>query len=214
MKRTKIKAVLDMANPPGEVFVQGWVRTKRDAKDFSFIELNDGSCLANIQVIAGNDLAEYSEVEKLTTGSAASVTGQLVASPGKGQKWEIQATALDVISIAPENYPLQKKRHTDEFLRSIAHLRQAGPNDVTIFYYSGHGSQMPDVSGDEIDAVLTDMRLPDIDGLDLVARDQAHAGRQEKYHRVGCILRFAVYLLHGCDGQANGVGAVAGDLFT
>jgi asparaginyl-tRNA synthetase len=123
MKRTKIKAVLDMANPPGEVFVQGWVRTKRDAKNFSFIELNDGSCLANIQVIAGNDLAEYSQVEKLTTGSAAGVTGQLVASPGKGQKWEIQATAVDVISIAPENYPLQKKRHTDEFLRSIAHLR-------------------------------------------------------------------------------------------
>ena len=123
MKRTKIKAVLDMANPSGEVFVQGWVRTKRDAKDFSFIELNDGSCLANIQVIAVNDLAEYSQVEKLTTGSAAGVTGTLVASPGKGQKWEIQATAVDVISIAPENYPLQKKRHTDEFLRSIAHLR-------------------------------------------------------------------------------------------
>lgn len=123
MKRTKIKAVLDMAASPGDVFVQGWVRTKRNAKDFSFIELNDGSCLANIQVIAGSDLAEYSQVEKLTTGSAAGVTGKLVASPGKGQKWEIQATAVDVISIAPENYPLQKKRHTDEFLRTIAHLR-------------------------------------------------------------------------------------------
>ena len=123
MKRTKITAVLNMDTSPGEIFVQGWVRTKRDAKDFSFIELNDGSCLANIQVVAENSLAEYSEVEKLTTGSAVSITGQLVESPGKGQKWEIQATAVDVVSIAPENYPLQKKRHTDEFLRSIAHLR-------------------------------------------------------------------------------------------
>jgi len=123
MKRTKITAVLDMDASPGEVFVQGWVRTKRAAKDFSFIELNDGSCLANIQVVAGNGLAGYNEVEKLTTGSAAGVTGELVESPGKGQKWEIRATAVEVISIAPENYPLQKKRHTDEFLRTIAHLR-------------------------------------------------------------------------------------------
>ncbi len=123
MKRTKIKVLLKMTASPGEVFVQGWVRTKRDSKEFSFLELNDGSTLSNIQVIAENSLANYSQVEKLTTGSAISVAGHLAESPGKGQKWEIKATSLEVISFAPEDYPLQKKRHSDEFLRSIAHLR-------------------------------------------------------------------------------------------
>ena len=87
------------------------------------MEINDGSCLKNIQVVANSDLANYSDIEKLTTGSSAAITGQLIESPGKGQKWEIQATGVDIISVAPEDYPLQKKRHSDEFLRSIAHLR-------------------------------------------------------------------------------------------
>ncbi|HCY83535.1 MAG TPA: asparagine--tRNA ligase [Desulfobacteraceae bacterium] len=123
MERTKIKALLELGTSPGQVLVKGWVRTKRDSKDFSFLEINDGSCLANIQVIAGNDLANYEDVQRLTTGSAVGITGELVESPGKGQKWEIQAGSAEVISIAPEDYPLQKKRHSDEFLRSIAHLR-------------------------------------------------------------------------------------------
>ncbi|MCG8684803.1 MAG: asparagine--tRNA ligase [Desulfobacterales bacterium] len=123
MKRTKINEVLTLNASPGDVLIKGWVRTKRDSKEFCFLELNDGSCLANIQVIANNDLANYDSVEKLTTGSAVGITGKLVESPGKGQKWEIQAKDVEVFSIAPENYPLQKKRHSDEFLRSIAHLR-------------------------------------------------------------------------------------------
>ncbi|MEH0019643.1 MAG: asparagine--tRNA ligase [Desulfobacter sp.] len=123
MKRKKIAAVLTLDASPGRVLVKGWVRTKRDAKEFSFLELNDGSCLANIQVVANSDLDNYDQVEKLTTGSAVSISGQLVESPGKGQKWEIQADGVEVVSIAPEDYPLQKKRHSDEFLRSIAHLR-------------------------------------------------------------------------------------------
>ncbi len=123
MKRTKINTLTSLAASPGQVLVKGWVRTKRDSKEFCFMEINDGSCLANIQVIANNDLATYDQVQKLTTGSALSVTGELVESPGKGQKWEIQANDIEVVSIAPETYPLQKKRHSDEFLRSIAHLR-------------------------------------------------------------------------------------------
>lgn len=123
MERKKIAAVLTLDASPGRVLVKGWVRTKRDSKEFSFLELNDGSCLANIQVIANSDLDNYDQVEKLTTGSAVSISGQLVESPGKGQKWEIQADGVEVVSIAPEDYPLQKKRHSDEFLRSIAHLR-------------------------------------------------------------------------------------------
>jgi asparaginyl-tRNA synthetase len=105
------------------VLVKGWIRTKRDSKGFSFIEVNDGSCLSNIQVIAEASLSNYPEIEKLTTGSAVAVEGTVAASIGKGQKWEIKAVSVDIISLAPETYPLQKKRHTDEFLRTIAHLR-------------------------------------------------------------------------------------------
>ena len=123
MERTKINVLLTMADTPGTVLIKGWVRTKRTSKNFLFMELNDGSCLKNIQVIAEDRLDNYTEIEKLTTGSAVSVSGNLVASPGKGQKWEIQAETVTVINIAPETYPLQKKRHSDEFLRTIAHLR-------------------------------------------------------------------------------------------
>ncbi len=123
MKRTKINVLLMLENTPGEILIKGWVRTRRDSKEFSFMEINDGSCLTNIQVIANNDLKNYSDIEKITTGTSLSISGKLVASPGKGQKWEIQASEIDIINIAPESYPLQKKRHSDEFLRTIAHLR-------------------------------------------------------------------------------------------
>ncbi|SDU55429.1 asparagine--tRNA ligase [Desulfobacula phenolica] len=123
MKRTKINLLLKLETTPGKVLVKGWVRTKRDSKKFSFMEINDGSCLKNIQVIANDDLENYPDIQTITTGTSVSVTGKLSASPGKGQKWEIQADQIEIINIAPESYPLQKKRHTDEFLRTIAHLR-------------------------------------------------------------------------------------------
>jgi len=123
MKRTEISELLKSESPEKRVLVKGWVRTRRDSKDFSFIELNDGSSLKNIQIIANAASDNYEEIRKLTTGSAAAVTGKIVESPGKGQQWEIEAETVEIISIAPETYPLQKKRHTDEFLRTIAHLR-------------------------------------------------------------------------------------------
>ena len=123
MKRTKIVTLLKSDTPADNALINGWVRTRRDSKGFSFIEINDGSCLKNIQVVADENLADYNEVKKLTTGSAVSIQGKLVKSQGGGQKWEIQAENIEVISIAPETFPLQKKRHTDEFLRTIAHLR-------------------------------------------------------------------------------------------
>ena len=123
MKRTKIMDLLNRENDLAEVLINGWVRTRRDSRTFSFIEVNDGSSLKNIQVIADDTLANYDEIRKLTTGSAVCIEGALAPSQGGGQKWEIQAKQVDVISIAPDNYPLQKKRHTDEFLRTIAHLR-------------------------------------------------------------------------------------------
>ena len=103
--------------------MQGWVRTRRDSKDFSFIELNDGSCLRNLQIIAKNLLANYAEVQRLTTGASLIVEGELVASQGKGQSWEVVAEKIDIVGLADDTYPLQKKGHTPEFLREIAHLR-------------------------------------------------------------------------------------------
>jgi len=123
MKRTKIFELLKSESPSDAILIKGWVRTRRDSKGFSFIEVNDGSCLANVQVIAEQGLNNYADILKLSTGSALAVTGRLAASQGKGQAWEIQADDVEIINIAPDSYPLQKKRHSDEFLRGIAHLR-------------------------------------------------------------------------------------------
>ena len=123
MKRTRINTILSSEKTLDTVLIKAWVRTRRDAKTFSFIELNDGSCLNNIQVIADDQLENYEQIKKLSTGSSVSITGTLHESPGKGQKWEIHAITVDIINIAPDDYPLQKKRHTDEFLRTISHLR-------------------------------------------------------------------------------------------
>ncbi len=123
MMPSSVKTLLAAETALKTVCISGWVRTRRDAKAFSFIEINDGSCLANLQVIADPELENYEQIRKLTTGSSVSVTGAMQESPGKGQKWEILATAVTLIQTAPEEYPLQKKRHTDEFLRTISHLR-------------------------------------------------------------------------------------------
>lgn len=123
LKRMKIKDILALTEEQDEVLVKGWVRTKRDAKDFSFVEVNDGSCLKNIQVIANNTLKNYDDVKKITTGSSVAVMGKLVESKGGNQKFEIVADEIEIYSLAPDDFPLQKKKHTDEFLRTIAHLR-------------------------------------------------------------------------------------------
>src|SRR5438105_2820066 len=120
---TPIKGALQSTIPIEPIQLQGWVRTRRDSKDFSFIELNDGSCLRNLQIIAKNTLPNYAALQRLTTGASISVRGVLVASQGKGQKWEVVADKIDIVGGADDSYPLQKKGHTPEFLREIAHLR-------------------------------------------------------------------------------------------
>ncbi len=105
------------------ILVKGWVRTRRDSKAFSFVEVNDGSCLKNIQIIVDAALPIYEKIESVTTGAAVSVTGRLTASQGKGQSWEIQATDMEVLGTADVTYPLQKKGHSMEYLREISHLR-------------------------------------------------------------------------------------------
>ena len=124
MIRTPVAQILSLEEAPDSVLVQGWVRTKRDSKAFSFIELNDGSCLSNLQIVADAVLPGYEDaVLHLTTGASVSVKGKIVPSQGKGQKWEMQATEVTLLGSAEEDFPLQKKGHSMEFLRSIAHLR-------------------------------------------------------------------------------------------
>ena len=124
MRRITVQTALHSSGPCPEIRVMGWVRTRRDAKDFSFLEINDGSCLSNLQVVVDAAVNGAALLKDLSTGAAVAVTGELVASLGKGQRFEVRATSLELFGPAdPESYPLQKKRHSDEFLRTIAHLR-------------------------------------------------------------------------------------------
>jgi len=123
--KKRIKQLLQ-EQPEGQtVSVAGWVRTRRDTGSFSFVEVNDGSCLANLQIIADEKLDNYmAEIRQLSTGSSVMVEGALRASPAKGQAVELHASFFRVIGKAdPETYPLQKKRHSFEFLRDLSHLR-------------------------------------------------------------------------------------------
>lgn len=125
MTTRRIVDLLRTGQPDEAVTIQGWVRTKRELKEFSFVEVNDGSSMAGLQVVLNQDLPDYGEtVKKLNTGASIAVTGVLVPSPGKGQKIELKAETVEVFGDAdPETYPLQKKRHSFEFLRTIGHLR-------------------------------------------------------------------------------------------
>lgn len=126
MERVSIKHLFK--NPADfvgkNIKVCGWVRTIRDSKTFGFIELNDGSFFKNLQVVFEEDkLANFKDVTKLTVGSSIEVEGDVVETPGAKQPFEIKATKIEIEGLAPLDYPLQKKRHSMEFLRTIAHLR-------------------------------------------------------------------------------------------
>src|SRR5712691_6602673 len=126
MERIAVREARTEAAIGKEVQLQGWVRTRRDSKGgFSFLELNDGSCLGNVQILAEASLPNYeSEVKKLGTGASVTVTGTVRKSPAKGQATEVQAQSITVHGHAdPETYPVQKKGASFEFLRTIAHLR-------------------------------------------------------------------------------------------
>lgn len=121
---SRIKEIFQTGQPDQSVTVQGWVRTKRELKEFTFLEVNDGSSLANLQVILESTLPDYENVLKtISTGTAIAVSGNLVPSPGKGQNIELKAAEITLYGDCPADYPLQKKRHSFEFLRTIAHLR-------------------------------------------------------------------------------------------
>ncbi len=124
MIKDTIKQILTKTESIGsEITVEGWVRTKRDTKEIAFIALNDGSCMGNLQVIAEKNNISEETLHRLTTGASCAVTGTLVESPAQGQAVELQASAIEVLGDCPSDYPLQKKRHSFEFLREIGHLR-------------------------------------------------------------------------------------------
>lgn len=121
----RIAELLKSGQPDESVTLKGWVRTKREQKTFSFLEINDGSSLAGMQAVISADLPNYEDlIKRISTGASVTVEGKLVASQGKNQRVEVQATALVLHGEAdPTTYPLQKKRHSFEYLREIGHLR-------------------------------------------------------------------------------------------
>src|SRR6056297_3749593 len=122
---SRIRDILKMEPTEQEITVEGWVKTKRDSKNLTFVEITDGSSFRGIQVIVDHDSdGTFNHLDSATTGSSVKVLGKLVASPGKNQSVEVQAQQIELIGEAPaDSYPLQKKRHSFEFLREIAHLR-------------------------------------------------------------------------------------------
>jgi asparaginyl-tRNA synthetase len=122
--RTKIaRILLDNAVPSGsDITVLGWVRTIRISKSGAFIEVNDGSCMGNIQAVV-NEPERFPVLEQILTGASVRLKGRLIDSPAQGQKYELAVTSVDLVGPADQTYPLQKKRHSFEFLREVAHLR-------------------------------------------------------------------------------------------
>ena len=116
-----------------EIEISGWIRTLRDAKTFGFIELNDGSFFRNLQIVFEESLPGFDEILKLGTGTAVTARGRLVESPGAKQPFELKADGISIEGVAPSDYPLQKKRHTFEYLRTIAHLRPRSNTFAAVF---------------------------------------------------------------------------------
>ena len=125
--RTRIKELLDAETPddaPNPVTVSGWVKTVRSSGGVAFVQINDGSSLADLQIVVDANCPDYPLVDHLTTGCSLTAAGALRESPGRGQRYEVAAGSLTLLGGAdPEEYPLQKKRHTLEFLRELGHLR-------------------------------------------------------------------------------------------
>ncbi|MGW8322694.1 MAG: OB-fold nucleic acid binding domain-containing protein, partial [Thermodesulfobacteriota bacterium] len=123
MRRDRIRTLLARKEAGGMVSFGGWVRTVRQGKGVGFVEVNDGSCFSSLQVVVEPESPSFALLDGIATGASIWVTGTIVDSPGKGQKYEVRAESLEVVGPAPEDYPLQKKRHSFEYLREIAHLR-------------------------------------------------------------------------------------------
>jgi asparaginyl-tRNA synthetase len=125
--------VLTTEQEKQHICVRGWARTIRKGKEVIFIALNDGSCLDSLQVVAAAGLENFEDISRLGTGACLSIIGSLVDSPAAGQKWELQADSITIVGDADPEYPLQKKRHSFEYLRTIAHLRPRSNSFGAVF---------------------------------------------------------------------------------
>ncbi len=195
MPRTKVAEVLVPESIGKRVRLCGWVRTRRDSKaGFSFIDLNDGSSLKGAQVLADNKLANYeSEILKLGIGSSVEIVGEVVASPAKGQPTEVKAESVRVLGFAdPEQYPLQKKGTSFEFLRTVAHLRPRTNSFGAVFrirneicrsihhFFQSRGFiyvQTPIITGSDCEGAGQMFRVTTLDMLNPATTDGAH-GKQ------------------------------------
>ena len=106
-----------------EIKLQGWIRNHRKQKEFGFIDFYDGTCFKSVQLVYDNKLESFDSIQKLRVGASIELIGQVVESPAKGQEFEIQVKNLVLLGDSPENYPIQPKRHTREFLREVGYLR-------------------------------------------------------------------------------------------
>ena len=122
-RRERISSILQTGGPRDGVVVAGWARSIRESKQVGFLVLNDGSCMECLQVVIQPDLPNFAEVMAAGTGASFVVTGNLIPSPAQGQPWELAATAIEVLGTSDATFPMQKKRHSLEFMRTIAHLR-------------------------------------------------------------------------------------------
>lgn len=133
MRPTRIIEIMREQPVGTEVTVKGWVRTRRDSKQVSFVALNDGSMVSNLQVVVNPALTDEETLRRITTGACLSVKGKLVASQGKGQSVEVQAESIEILGDSDATFPLQKKGHTWEYLREVAHLRPRSNTFGAIF---------------------------------------------------------------------------------
>ena len=133
LKRTKIISINE-SHYDSEILISGWVRTKRQSKNVSFVSLNDGSTINSLQVVFDMNNFDEPFLDEITTGSSLSITGKLIKSEGKNQQFEIIASKVNILGKSdPEEYPIQPKRHTFEFLREVAHLRPRTNTFSSIF---------------------------------------------------------------------------------
>ena len=133
MKRTIIKDLLRTTDYGAHALVKGWVRTHRSSKSVHFIALNDGSTIKNVQVVADVEKFDADLLKQITTGACLSVEGLIVESPGAGQSVELQATKIDILGACGDDYPMQKKGQTFEYMRTHAPLRLRTNTFVAVF---------------------------------------------------------------------------------
>ena len=196
-ERNKIKELLKGSMLNSDVHIKGWVRTKRGNKNIAFININDGSTINNIQVVAEVASFDESLIKKITTGACVAVTGKLVESLGKGQAVEIQANQIELYGEAdPEKYPLQKKGHSLEFLREIAYLRFRTNTFGAVFrirhslafaihkYFDEHGFvylHTPIITGSDAEGAGEMFRVTTLDFKNLPVKDDGNIDFHEDF---------------------------------